>query len=43
MPDVLAESGRGMSLVRVFADDVRVVRTPSGNRVSVTLPMLANA
>jgi serine phosphatase RsbU (regulator of sigma subunit)/CHASE3 domain sensor protein len=42
-PDLLAESGRGMFLIRAFADDVRVARTPSGNRVSVTLPMLANA
>ncbi|MBV9439173.1 MAG: SpoIIE family protein phosphatase [Candidatus Eremiobacteraeota bacterium] len=38
-PDVLAESGRGLFLVRALAPDVRVERTAQGNRVSATLPI----
>jgi serine phosphatase RsbU (regulator of sigma subunit)/CHASE3 domain sensor protein/anti-sigma regulatory factor (Ser/Thr protein kinase) len=38
-PDLLAESGRGMFLIRAFARDVHVERRASGNRVSVVLPM----
>jgi anti-sigma regulatory factor (Ser/Thr protein kinase) len=37
--DLLAESGRGLFLVRCVAHDLRVERTSSGNRVSVVLPL----
>ena len=37
--DLLAESGRGLFLVRCVAPDLRVERTASGNRVSVVLPL----
>ncbi len=36
-PDVLAESGRGLFLLRSVAHDVNVTRTSRGNRVSVVL------
>jgi serine phosphatase RsbU (regulator of sigma subunit)/anti-sigma regulatory factor (Ser/Thr protein kinase) len=38
-PDVLAESGRGLFLVRELSRSVHVERTPEGNRVSVLLPV----
>lgn len=37
--DLLAESGRGLFLVRCVAHDLRVERTANGNRVSVVLPV----
>ncbi|MFN2461970.1 MAG: ATP-binding protein [Candidatus Velthaea sp.] len=39
MPDLFAESGRGMFLVRTLARELELSRTGSGNRVSVVLPM----
>lgn len=38
-PDVLAEGGRGLFLVRALARDFEVVHTGEGNRVSVVLPV----
>ncbi|HZO92900.1 MAG TPA: SpoIIE family protein phosphatase [Candidatus Baltobacteraceae bacterium] len=38
--DLLAEGGRGLFLIRTASRDVRVERTASGNRVSVTLPLV---
>jgi len=37
MPDVTAERGRGLFLVRTLVDDVQISRTARGNRVSVAL------
>lgn len=39
VPDLLAESGRGLFLVRALSSDVRITHTGSGNRISVTLPV----
>lgn len=38
-PDLLAENGRGLFLVRRLSRRVRVERTTEGNRVSVLLPV----
>jgi phosphoserine phosphatase RsbU/P len=38
-PDVLAEGGRGLFLVRALAQQFDVVHTSEGNRVSVVLPV----
>jgi anti-sigma regulatory factor (Ser/Thr protein kinase) len=37
--ELLSESGRGLFLVRCVAQDLRVERTATGNRVSVVLPV----
>ena len=42
-PDLLAESGRGLYLVRALAHDLRVERTAHGNRISVSLPVAVSA
>ncbi|HUY40913.1 MAG TPA: ATP-binding SpoIIE family protein phosphatase [Candidatus Dormibacteraeota bacterium] len=39
VPDVLAEGGRGLFLVRALAERLDVVHTSAGNRVSVLLPV----
>ncbi len=39
VPDVLAESGRGLFLVRALSERLDVVHTSAGNRVSVLLPV----
>lgn len=39
MPDLYAEGGRGLFLVRSVARDMKVERTTSGNRVTVVLPV----
>lgn len=38
MPDLLAESGRGLFLIRALASDLRVEALDDGNRVTVVLP-----
>jgi serine phosphatase RsbU (regulator of sigma subunit)/CHASE3 domain sensor protein/anti-sigma regulatory factor (Ser/Thr protein kinase) len=38
-PDLYAESGRGLFLVRTMSRDLKVERTQNGNRVSVLLPV----
>lgn len=38
-PDLFAESGRGLFLVRAVSRDIKIERTESGNRVSVVLPV----
>lgn len=38
-PDVFAEGGRGLFLVRAVSRDMKVERTQNGNRVSVVLPV----
>lgn len=38
-PDLFAECGRGLFLVRKLSRSVRVEHTPEGNRVSVLLPV----
>lgn len=42
-PDVLAECGRGLFLVRALAQRFEVVHTNGGNRVSVVLPIAMTA
>jgi anti-sigma regulatory factor (Ser/Thr protein kinase) len=42
-PDLFAESGRGLYLVRALANDLRIERTQRGNRISVTLPVSVTA
>ena len=37
-PDLLAESGRGLFMIRALAANVRIERVDGGNRVSVVLP-----
>lgn len=39
-PDVLAESGRGLFLIRALAQRFDVVHTGEGNRVTVVLPIV---
>ena len=39
-PDVFAEGGRGLFLVRALAERFEVVHTSEGNRVSVVLPIV---
>jgi serine phosphatase RsbU (regulator of sigma subunit)/anti-sigma regulatory factor (Ser/Thr protein kinase) len=40
-PDLLAESGRGLFMIKTLAVTARVERTAGGNRVSVVLPRIA--
>jgi anti-sigma regulatory factor (Ser/Thr protein kinase) len=39
MPDLYAEGGRGLSLVRSVSRDMKIDRVENGNRVSVVLPV----
>ena len=43
IPDVLAENGRGLFLIRTLAQQVRVEHTGRGNRISVQLPVALGA
>jgi serine phosphatase RsbU (regulator of sigma subunit)/anti-sigma regulatory factor (Ser/Thr protein kinase) len=42
-PDLLAESGRGLYLVRALAEGIRVEHAPRGNRITVKLPVTVGA